>query len=177
MRGQSSEDVSDFYKTMANGDDLAVVVKGAIYIEQQLARLIEVNLMYPSELGQMEYSSRVKLAIAIGVDPSYKSSLNAIGNLRNKFAHTLKTAIDNSDAESIYQSLSSDAKNICHTMYEKLAKKDRSGKWPSSMRGLSPKDKFIIYVITIRAALLSAVMHCERVRLGVDAQRATPEEA
>ena len=90
---------------MGAEDDLGLVVRGHIHVEHELREFIKVAIPKPDELGRMEYSGRVRLALACGLRSNLKAPLNAVGKLRNDFAHQLGMNLTAERVDNIYNSM------------------------------------------------------------------------
>src|SRR5258708_1065128 len=79
--------IDAFLTTLLSEDELGVVVRAHIHIEHELEKFLCAALENPNELGRLEYSARVRLALACGLRADLKGPLNAFGALRNRFSH------------------------------------------------------------------------------------------
>jgi hypothetical protein len=98
--------VDDLIAAFRGQDELGVVLRAHVHIEHQLERYIHTALEEPNELRRMEYSARVRLALACGLRKDLKLPLNAFGALRNKFAHTLNSILTHNDVDLILNTFS-----------------------------------------------------------------------
>lgn len=139
-------------------DELGVVVRGHIVIEQELIEFIEMNLVNKSYLNAMslDYSQRVKLAMALGLSQEKGPALQAIGKLRNAFAHNIEKGISDEDAKNIYKSLGEEAMIVTNRAYEKMPEKS-SNYVGKTFKQLEPKDRVILCIITIWAGVAGEV--------------------
>jgi hypothetical protein len=82
------------FSVSAGDDILAAVVRWHLHIEYQLVQFVQACLPAPDELGsRTTYSGLVRLALACGLRKDLKAPLNALGSLRNRFAHDIKTQL------------------------------------------------------------------------------------
>jgi hypothetical protein len=94
---------SGFFSIGEEDNELAVVIRSHLYIEHQLERFVRANLPNPDELGErLGYATYVRLALACGLRPDLKSSLNALGDLRNKFLRDLRTSLTDEEMEQFH---------------------------------------------------------------------------
>jgi hypothetical protein len=72
-------------------DTLGAVLKGHIHIEHELEEFLIFAAPAPAhvKISSMEFSEKVQLALVLGLNDKLKPSLNALGKIRNKYAHTL----------------------------------------------------------------------------------------
>ena len=93
-------------------DDLGKIIRASIYIEHELQDFIFIAAPCPDQLrfDYMEFSEKVHLALVLGLNAELKMALNAIGNLRNKFAHRLDMKIEEDKVKNMIASLVPSAK-------------------------------------------------------------------
>lgn len=140
-------------------DDLGAVIRSHIVIEQYLNDIIESVLSKPDIYRKhinFDYHIKVKLVIAIGLDQRFGPALNALGKLRNDFAHNIRQNIAKQDANNIYKALDTERKETVQKVFESIKKRYSEENFPN-YRDLCPKDKFLLYVIALAGALEVAV--------------------
>ena len=138
-------------------DDLGIVVRSHIIVEQYLNTLIEsfvVSVKHFKKI-KLDFHATVKLAIALGLNPRFEKPLNALGTLRNDFAHNLRPEISNQDANNLYQTLDGEDKQILQQCLGKTRKK-LPEQDIAQYQSLSPKTKYIVNVTVICGALETA---------------------
>lgn len=115
-------------------DDLGVVIRTQIVVEQYLNNLIDLCVTSPAHVRKMDldYSSTVKLAMALGLDSRFESSLNCLGKIRNDFAHNLRPEISKNDVNNFYKSLDSMEKQTLNVSVDKARKESNPGLPPHS---------------------------------------------
>lgn len=154
---QNQEDA--FIKVLMGEDELGVVVRAHIHIEARINELLEKMAAHPEYIRKMnlDYEQLVNLAVALGLKSESARPLKALGTLRNIFAHRLDTSLTKDRVDSLYKTLSTEDKQIAQWVYERtnvqLSMKDA----PTSLRGLRPKDKFVLIAVAMRAMLLAAI--------------------
>ena len=137
-------------------DDLGVVIRTHIVIEQYLNRLIDILVPSPSHIKKMslDYDSTVKLSMALGLDNRFESALNNLGSLRNGFAHNLKPEITKNDVNNMYKCLSAGEKEILNSGVKKAIEKlDIQAQTHKSM---SYRQQYINIVVILGSALHTA---------------------
>lgn len=153
----SQIDQKDFFEAMSRSDPLSVVIKAAIFLDNQLSELIEENVASPEQIKklQLDYAGRVHLAAALGFRLTLVSPLLALGNTRNKFAHRLNAEFTEGDADNFYKTFSPEDKLLVERVYQQTRKKLSSDK-PAKIRSLPPLDRLALYAVTLRGALVVA---------------------
>lgn len=148
-------DQDDFTKAMLGEDALSVVIKGTIFLENQLIQFIEENAHNPAAAKEMrlDYAGRVSLALVLGFPEQYASPLRSVGNIRNKFAHRLEAAMTKTEADSLYGTFRSDDRHAVQMIYQRT-KKQLKGKRPARFNSLTPIERFTILVTTLRGAII-----------------------
>jgi hypothetical protein len=154
-----------FIADLRGEDVLGVVLRPHIYVEEQLERLLDALVPYPEHLKELnlDYAGKVHLAIAMGLRPEHAKPLKALGSIRNRFAHRLSYQLLQSDTENLYKALSSDNKSIVQQAFERT--KAQVSQSETKFRHMSPKDQFILLVVSLRAMMLVAVSEAERKRM------------
>jgi hypothetical protein len=92
--------LAEFAQALIAEDELGVVVRAHIYIESAIDQFLSFELHDYSQLGRIDYSMKVRIALACGLPSDFGASLRALGTLRNKFAHRLGTKLTESDVDS-----------------------------------------------------------------------------
>lgn len=140
-------------------DDLGVVVRSHIVIEQYLNDIIESVLTKPEIYRQhinFDYHIKVKLVSAIGLHQKFEPALKTLGKVRNDFAHNIRDNITKQDATNIYKALDPEGKEIVQKLYLNIKKRYSDMDLPT-YRELCPKDKFLLNIIALAGALEVAV--------------------
>ncbi len=95
-------DKSRFFEIIDDDEDLIAVLRGQIYVERRLNRLLSSLIPNRDVLtSRYSYNERVKAAADAGlISAEAKRALHWLGKLRNRFAHqdTVLTARDVEDA-------------------------------------------------------------------------------
>jgi hypothetical protein len=155
---------TNFYEALMGEDDLGLVIRAHIHIEHELRNLIEMCApnAEAATSRRMDFEDTVHLALVLGMKHEFRSELTAIGTLRNKFAHRLGMKIDEEQASNLYQSLRPYAKETISTLYKKTVLQHPSSGRPLNLKKLPPKDRVVLYIISIRAGVLSEVVRLKR---------------
>ncbi|MDO6785463.1 hypothetical protein Q4583_15185 [Neptunomonas phycophila] len=136
-------------------DDLGVVIRSHIIIEQYLNEIIESVLLHPEKYRKeinLDYHVKVKFVIALGLDKRFESILNVLGTLRNDFAHNIRSEISIQDSNNIYNSLDKERKSTVQELFKNIKSRLPDVGLPK-YTNLVPKDKYILYIIALCGAL------------------------
>lgn len=71
--------------------ELSSILKGHLFIERILERLLKEGLPHPSVLfkSQISFSQKLKIAFAAGIIPeAYFTAITALNRIRNQYAHS-----------------------------------------------------------------------------------------
>lgn len=144
--------------SLESEDDLGLVLRAHIHIESQLNRIFETyffDAQYIEKIG-LDYNQKVVLALACGLHPRFKKALNCIGQIRNRFAHTLDAKLGKGEADSLYKSFDGYEKQGMQKAYKATTSKFERPV-PPSLSDASPRDRFKLIVISIHSILDIAV--------------------
>jgi hypothetical protein len=139
----------DFKDLLLNKSDVETVIYTHIHIEHLIVKFLESSFPDPCHLKpmQLDYFSRVNLALALGVSPDLKASLMSLGKMRNDFAHKLGQSIDKNRINNFYDTFSSAHRQDIHTRAHDLGVfgLDEGVKW----KEMEPKSKFSLCCISL----------------------------
>lgn len=104
---------SHLKSVLLNEDDLGKVVRIHIYIEDLINTYVNKAIDSPIYLKKLnlDYSGQVNLALCLGLSDALQKPLNAIGKIRNDFAHRLNQKLDKSRVNNFFNTFSSDQKS------------------------------------------------------------------
>lgn len=145
---------SELIEVLQGEDDLGLIVRSHIVVEQYLNHLIESVMANPKcyQSIKIDFHDKVKLAVSLGLNPRFQAPLNALGTLRNDFSHNLRPKLSKQDVKNLYSVMSEEDKKVVQSSLEKTKEKLAEENIPSH-QDLEPKRKFILYVVTIASAL------------------------
>ncbi len=148
-----------FQDALLGEDELGVVVRGHIYVEHELNEFIRATLSPPEALDaiKLDYDGRVKLAMALGLPAHFKPALSFLGTLRNKFAHRLDAAITKQEANGFAAAMGPN-KIIAGDAYQATQAKFTSGDMAVPVNDRAPKDRFVLYLITLWSGIAVAAV-------------------
>jgi hypothetical protein len=103
-----------FLNSLLTQDDLGLVVRAHLHIEHELREFIISAAPSPGQVKatELDFDSTVRLALVLGLDSELKPALNAIGNLRNKFAHRLNMTLGEMLSKNLSETLTSRSLSI-----------------------------------------------------------------
>lgn len=138
-----------FFHDLNQLDDIGLVTRGQLYIENELVQLITHVLPYHERCHweRISYRGIVELALACGLPIDLRTSLEALGTLRDRFVQNLETGIDQKYVLELYTSLPSRVKEALKSAYVALGR----GVANDSSR-LEPRDLFILVLLNVRQA-------------------------
>lgn len=151
------EQLQRFNEALLGEDELGAVIRGHIHVESKLIEFINARLPYPDGIKDLDidYFGRVKLAIALGLDPSFGPSLNFVGSLRNRFAHQLNVKIGKQEANNFDGALGEHKATInaaFHTAHIKLGTRETA----VPIKKQEPRDRVTLGFVTLWAAMAVA---------------------
>jgi hypothetical protein len=148
-------------------DDLGAVIRGHLYVEAAVNRLIDAMLPFPQELSdsRLGWPQRVDLALALGLKAQYGSPLKKIGQIRNKFAHRPDASLDDKDVSGLYDSLDAEDRDI---VLESFRRTQTQAPEPlqAKFNELTPKDRFTLLMVTLHSILLVAIAEVTKKPIG-----------
>jgi hypothetical protein len=163
---------SAFYATLDGQDDLGVVVRAHIAIEQELRHFIKIKAPCPEfvDFKEMDYNATLTLAMMLGLPKDLRPLLAALGSLRNKFSHRMNMVLRQSDAADLYAKLGKAAQKDLQVGLRSASAKhpDREG----DPKNMTPKELLAVtcgYLHLLVMGAATAAAHAEV--LGKDASR------
>jgi hypothetical protein len=138
-------------------DDLGIVIRAHITIERQLNELINqlvLNGEYVKKM-KLDYSSTVKLAIALGLDSRFEKSLNSLGSIRNGFAHTSRPELGTGDVNNLYSALDEKEKKILNESIK--ANNIQPEIFGQTHKEMTTRQQFINIAIVLSSAIYTAI--------------------
>jgi hypothetical protein len=147
-----------FIGVLFGEDDLGIVIRAHIHIEAKLLELLELLVTDSKYLERMnlDFGQRVNLAVALGLKSEHAPALTALGTLRNAFAHRLDAQLSEERVNSLYAALSAGDKEVLQLSYQRTNTQMGKSDAPP-FKKLSPKERFIVVSVTLRAMLMTAI--------------------
>jgi hypothetical protein len=137
-----------------NGEDeLGCVLRGHIHIENRLDEFLlnAVENKKYIKYSKLDYFQKVSMTLALGLPEWLATPLKYIGNLRNEFAHNLNRKLGKQEVENFYKSFPGKEKDHIQKVIGKVSRNTLGKK--VTLKRMSLKEQFNIYVITIEATL------------------------
>ncbi|WP_157085564.1 hypothetical protein [Methylobacterium sp. Leaf99] len=147
-----------FHDTLFKEDDLGLVIRGHIHVENELIEFIKIRLSPPNAVDALSlgYKEKCKLAKVLGMPRALQAPLSYAGNLRNKFAHNLGVTIGKQEADSFNIALKEHGIEYFQEAYHRI--------YPTSTKRLNfwnahdfePKNRIVISLILLWSGLAVA---------------------
>lgn len=153
----------ELFESLLAEDELGLVIRSHLYIENILDEILSILIPAPKHLEDMNlgYSAKVKLICALGFDPDYKQMLLALGSYRNKFAHNIKTKID----EKLVKDLHSKVHQTLRDAFPKITQNISGQKHNKlSFNEIHPRDQFIGLVVSLWVVMNGAAEEAKKKR-------------
>ncbi|PRT06973.1 hypothetical protein C6356_00685 [Bacillus wiedmannii] len=94
-------------------DDLQIFLRGHLYIEHEIEKLLRNELVNPDFIltDRFMFANKVKLAVALGLIPKdMAKTYNKLNTIRNKYAHELKFQIKENHLSDIISTFNEEIK-------------------------------------------------------------------
>jgi len=108
---RSADEINDQVTEMLErGDDLEILIRGHLWLEYSVNRLLDRVLPNPRELehARLTFSQRLSLLAALDVATEEIPALRVVNRLRNRFAHDLESVFNEQDARDLLASVNPD---------------------------------------------------------------------
>ncbi|MGG0831996.1 MULTISPECIES: hypothetical protein [Priestia] len=105
-------DLNKFIKETNSKNILHAILKGHLYIEQEVVRLLNFKLKNPEKIltNNFGFANKIKLAVALGIiSVESMESYLVFNSIRNKYAHQLDYQLGEKDLNLV-------RKNFCSTL-------------------------------------------------------------
>ena len=151
-------------KVLLGQDELGVVVRSHIYIEEYIDQFLILMTDKNEYIEKMnlDFSNKLRLALALGLDEELHKPLVSLSNIRNKFAHKTDSCLNKSDVNNFYKSFVGEDKDGLQKIIAKNP--DRPAGLAEKYSGLSISEQFVIMVIYLNTRL-SSIIHSEVERM------------
>lgn len=148
-----------FQEALLGDDELGVVIRAHIYVEHELIAFIRATMSPPEALDaiKLDYEGRVKLAMALGLPAHFKPALSFLGTLRNSFAHRLDATLTKQEANGFAAAMGPN-KAVAGNAYRATQTKFTSGDMAVPVSDRAPKDRVILYLITLWSGIAVAAV-------------------
>lgn len=151
MGNDIDNDLLSFWAELSNEDALGVVIRVAIHFENQLTSIIEDRVEHPKHIKDFEFSERLSLVRAFGLDDGIAAPIKSISEVRNRHAHRLTYVFDNQAADNLVCTLTGTLK----ATYHEWMRGKESGRVSGLLVASSPPiEKFKMMSAVVLVALL-----------------------
>ncbi|WP_257139109.1 hypothetical protein [Bacillus pseudomycoides] len=102
------KDADEFMKATNEEDELQIVLRGHIYIEHEIERLLRNHLVEPDAIlsNRFTFMSKLNLAVALGlISMDKKIPYKILNDLRNDYAHELNYKMTGKALRGLVQSM------------------------------------------------------------------------
>lgn len=139
-----------FHAALRGEDELGAVVRAHLYIEHELIEFIRARMSPPEALDaiELDFDGRVKLAVALGLNPTFKPALRFVGSLRNRFAHRLEMVITKQEADNLGNAMGPN-KAVAVDAYQATSAKFTAKEMAIPVSDRDPRDRVTLYLITL----------------------------
>ncbi|MED3038590.1 hypothetical protein P4313_26950 [Bacillus tropicus] len=106
-------DVDEFMKATNEEDELQIVLRGHLYIEHEIERLLRNHLVKPDAIlsDRFMFMSKLNLAVALGLlSDDEKKPYKILNDLRNDYAHELNYKMTGKALRRLVQSMNKEIK-------------------------------------------------------------------
>jgi len=161
MNNEMPKDLSD---ALLGEDELGLAIRSHLYVENLLDELLAQLIPFPNLYEEMHlnYAGKVKLACDMGLDPSYKSMLLALGDIRNKFAHNLDKSIDEEMVKDLHSKVDEGLRLGTPVILNNISGEENV----NSFRDAHPRDQFLFLVLRLWMIINSAI---DQVKIEINA--------
>jgi len=145
-----------FFDDLTREDDLGLVVKAHLHIEHQLAEFISGFMKARSncDWSRVGFTAKLEVALGLGLPLHLRKPIEAVGKLRNSFAHNLQYSQSEVDAVALYNGLPA----RLHAGVKETYKAIRGAELKPSK--LTNRDLLVIVLLNLRQAIQAeAVRH------------------
>ncbi|MDA1802934.1 hypothetical protein [Bacillus cereus group sp. BY6-1LC] len=114
MGEKIDRDVQDFLTATFGADELQLILRGHLYIEHELEKLLGIYMVEPKHIltDRFMFMNKLNLAIALGgLSSSKKNSYKKLNDLRNRYVHALKFQMTEKDLTGLIDSFDADLNN------------------------------------------------------------------
>ncbi|MEZ0315833.1 MAG: hypothetical protein ACAH10_02980 [Methylophilaceae bacterium] len=161
MTKTSNSELLSLIQVLSSEDDLGVVVRVHLHIEQQLNLIIEGLVPHPKSLPRLRFEQKIKLAIALGLNQDFFEPLKKIGDIRNSFSHDIKAKLTRDLVIEFLAALTQAQLDKLNKAYEKTLAQLCDGRpfWENHHRQI-----FTLLSVFLYVEMENPIKHLKRVR-------------
>ncbi|WP_026478306.1 hypothetical protein [Alkaliphilus transvaalensis] len=103
--------IKDFMDYTETEDLMGIILRGHLFIENELMTLISNVLVNPSKIKLPYFSNKLDAAFSLGIiEEQWYGAFKKLNKVRNNYAHDLRYEFSENDYEDLVSTLSKDAK-------------------------------------------------------------------
>ncbi len=139
-------------------DDLGIVIRSHVIIEQELWRFVKQSVTRPNYLSgsYLPFERLLDFAMALGIDKELEAPLKRLASIRNSFAHDVGRVLTTQDVSDLYSSWGADDRKHINKTYKDLRKSDR--RRPEKFGKMPVRDQFILMLMMMHSALIAVTL-------------------
>lgn len=147
---------AEFIADLQREDDVGLVLRAHLHIENQLLVLIALHLPAADrcDWSKVGYAAKVEIASACGLPEDLKTLLQKIGKLRNELAHKIDAQLSSAQVLGMYNTLSTRLREGIKGSYLSMQR----GPMPSPSSFDEPRDLFVLILLAARQATKAAAL-------------------
>jgi hypothetical protein len=101
----------EFIRHTSTNDMTGLILKGHLFIENELDNLIDNTLIKPLKISQATFSNKIELSYSLGIiDQEWLGAFRKLNSIRNKYAHDINYNFSEKDFEDLLSTLSKEDK-------------------------------------------------------------------
>ncbi|WP_445371793.1 hypothetical protein ACH518_02835 [Methylomonas sp. HW2-6] len=141
----------EFVSALLAEDEVGSVIRSHLYIEAQLSEFLELTVVEPKFLADLDlsYAKKVELACCLGFDAKFRGALKRIGKLRNDFAHDLSSSLSQKVVSDLYNALPEFGQKAVHLSVDMLHQMCKVVPQPSTYDQLPPKMQYLLIALNL----------------------------
>ncbi|MGQ8823668.1 hypothetical protein ACUTUE_09875 [Bacillus sp. NA_146.1] len=98
--------IGGFIKDINNQEPLYVFIKGHLYLESLMIKMLEEHFSYPVKMHIFNFVQKLEMIQGLGIIDSFdKNALSKINTLRNRLAHSVEMEINEDIVEELISTL------------------------------------------------------------------------
>ena len=165
---ESSPINAEFVTALLAEDEVGSVIRSHLYVEAQLSKFLELTVVEPKFLNDLDlsYAKKVNLACCLGFDPKFSGVLKRIGKLRNDFAHDLSSSLSKGVVADLFNALPDFGQQAVHLSVGMLHQMCKVVSQPSKYEELSPKMQFVLIALNLERICFAACELIQQSRSG-----------
>ncbi|MDM5465464.1 hypothetical protein [Bacillus cereus] len=107
--------VNKFNEDTKGEDELQVILRGHLYIEHEIEKLLRLELAEPDYIlknNRLMFANKVNLAVALGLLPKNRKTMyEKLNSIRNNYAHQLDFELDEKHLNGIVSCMDKEVKD------------------------------------------------------------------